>query len=65
MELIARARLLGLAPPAAVKRAAILAFGVGALAGLALSVAVGPELLVVGEGQVVERWPVAARAANR
>jgi 1,4-dihydroxy-2-naphthoate polyprenyltransferase len=46
----------GLAPPAAVKRAALLAFGVGALAGLALSIAVGPELLVVGALSIAAGW---------
>jgi 1,4-dihydroxy-2-naphthoate polyprenyltransferase len=46
----------GLASPAAVKRAAMLAFGVAALAGLALSIAVGPELLVVGALSIAAGW---------
>lgn len=43
----------GLAAPAAVKRAAGLAFGVGALAGIALAVAVDLRLLVVGAAAVL------------
>jgi 1,4-dihydroxy-2-naphthoate octaprenyltransferase len=46
----------GLAEPAAVKRAAIAAFGVAALAGLALAIAVGPELLVVGVAAIAAGW---------
>src|SRR3984893_9126277 len=46
----------GLASPAAVKRAALVAFGVAALAGLALSVAVEPELLVVGALSIAAGW---------
>jgi 1,4-dihydroxy-2-naphthoate polyprenyltransferase len=44
------ARLVGggLATPGEVKRAALAAMGVAAVAGLALTVAVGPELLLVG-----------------
>ena len=38
----------GLASPSAVKKAALAAFGVAGLAGLALAIAVGWELLVVG-----------------
>jgi 1,4-dihydroxy-2-naphthoate polyprenyltransferase len=46
----------GLAPPKAVKRAALLAFGVAALAGLALAVAVGPILLLVGAAAIAAGW---------
>ena len=46
----------GLAAPAAVKRAALAAFGVAALAGLALAVAVGWELLVVGAAAIAAGW---------
>jgi 1,4-dihydroxy-2-naphthoate octaprenyltransferase len=46
----------GLAEPAAVKRAAVAAFGVAALAGLALAIAVGPELLVVGVAAIAAGW---------
>ncbi|MHB8464733.1 MAG: 1,4-dihydroxy-2-naphthoate polyprenyltransferase [Acidimicrobiales bacterium] len=46
----------GLAPPVAVKRAAVLAFGVAAVVGLALSVAVGPELLLVGAASIAAGW---------
>jgi len=46
----------GLASPAAVKRAALLSFGVAAVAGLALTVAVGPELLVVGMASFLAGW---------
>jgi len=46
----------GLATPAAVKRAAFLAYGVAAIAGLALAVAVGPELLVVGSAAIAAGW---------
>jgi 1,4-dihydroxy-2-naphthoate octaprenyltransferase len=42
----------GLATPAEVKRAAALAFAVALLAGLALAVAVGPELVPVGVASV-------------
>lgn len=42
----------GLASAAVVKRAAALSFGVAALAGLALALAVGPELLVVGAAAI-------------
>jgi 1,4-dihydroxy-2-naphthoate octaprenyltransferase len=45
-----------LASPAAVKRAALAAFGVAALAGLALSIAVGPELLAVGALSIAAGW---------
>ncbi len=46
----------GLAAPAAVRRAAVLAFGVAAVAGLALTVAVGPQLLVVGALCIAAGW---------
>ena len=46
----------GLQPPGAVKRAAMLCFAVAALAGLALAVAVGPELLVVGAAAIAAGW---------
>ena len=46
----------GLASPAAVRWAAIAAFAVAALAGLALTVAVGPELLVVGALSIAAGW---------
>jgi len=46
----------GLAPPKAVKRAALLAFGVAALAGLALAIAVGPILLLVGAAAIAAGW---------
>jgi 1,4-dihydroxy-2-naphthoate polyprenyltransferase len=46
----------GLASPAAVKRASLVAFGVAAVAGLALTVAVGPELLIVGAASIAAGW---------
>ncbi len=46
----------GLARPGAVKRAAFASFGVAGLAGLALAVAVGPELLVVGGAAIAAGW---------
>ncbi len=46
----------GAASPGAVKRAAFLAFGVAAVAGLALTVAVGPILLVVGAASFAAGW---------
>jgi 1,4-dihydroxy-2-naphthoate octaprenyltransferase len=46
----------GLAPPGAVKRAAIASFAVAGAAGLALAVAVGPELLVVGAAAIAAGW---------
>lgn len=46
----------GLAPPTAVKRAALAAFGVAGIAGLALAVAVGPELIVVGAASFAAGW---------
>ncbi|MBL8775393.1 MAG: 1,4-dihydroxy-2-naphthoate polyprenyltransferase [Acidimicrobiales bacterium] len=46
----------GAASPGAVKRAAFLSFGVAAVAGLALTVAVGPILLVVGAASFLAGW---------
>jgi 1,4-dihydroxy-2-naphthoate polyprenyltransferase len=46
----------GLRSPGAVKRAALVAFGVAAVAGLALALAVGPELLVVGAAAIAAGW---------
>lgn len=46
----------GLASPSAVKRAALVAFAVAGVAGLALAVAVGPELLVVGAASFAAGW---------
>jgi 1,4-dihydroxy-2-naphthoate octaprenyltransferase len=46
----------GLQPPGAVKRAALLAFGVAGVAGLALAVAVGPELVAVGAAAIAAGW---------
>lgn len=46
----------GLAPAGAVKRAALAMFGVAAVAGGALAVAVGPELLVVGAAAIAAGW---------
>jgi 1,4-dihydroxy-2-naphthoate octaprenyltransferase len=46
----------GLASPGAVRRAALSAFGVAAAAGLALAVAVGPELLIVGAVSIAAGW---------
>ena len=46
----------GLASPAAVRRAAIGSFGVAAVAGLSLTVAVGPQLLVVGAASFAAGW---------
>jgi len=46
----------GLAAPGTVKRAAVLSFGVAALAGLALAIAVGPVLLLVGAAAIAAGW---------
>jgi 1,4-dihydroxy-2-naphthoate polyprenyltransferase len=46
----------GLRSPGAVKRAALAAFLVAAVAGLALALAVGPELLVVGAAAIAAGW---------
>lgn len=46
----------GLKAPGAVKRAALLSFLVAGVAGLALAVAVGPELLAVGAAAIAAGW---------
>jgi 1,4-dihydroxy-2-naphthoate octaprenyltransferase len=46
----------GIKPAAAVKRAALLSFGVAGVAGLALEAAVGPELVVVGALSFAAGW---------
>ena len=46
----------GLARPGAVKKAALLSFGVAGVAGLALAVGVGWELLVVGALAIAAGW---------
>src|SRR5579885_3298450 len=46
----------GLAAPASVKRAAFAAFAVAGIAGLALSIAVGPQLIVVGAAAMAAGW---------
>jgi 1,4-dihydroxy-2-naphthoate polyprenyltransferase len=46
----------GLQPPGAVKRAALLMFGIAGLAGLALALAVGPELVLVGAAAIAAGW---------
>ena len=46
----------GLRSPGAVKRAALLSFLVAGLAGLALAVAVGPELVAVGAAAIAAGW---------
>jgi len=46
----------GLQPPGAVKRAALASFLVAGLAGSALAVAVGPELVVVGAAAIAAGW---------
>src|SRR6478609_531783 len=46
----------GLATPGAVKRAAFLAFGVAAVAGLVLSLVVNPWLLLVGVAAIGAAW---------
>lgn len=46
----------GLVEPSLVKRAAFVCFGVAAVAGLALTIAVGPELLVVGVASILAGW---------
>jgi 1,4-dihydroxy-2-naphthoate octaprenyltransferase len=46
----------GLASAGAVKRAAMLSFAVAGVAGLALTIAVGPELLVVGAASFAAGW---------
>jgi 1,4-dihydroxy-2-naphthoate octaprenyltransferase len=46
----------GLASPAAVRTAAVASFGVAALAGLALALAVSPWLVVVGAACIAAAW---------
>jgi 1,4-dihydroxy-2-naphthoate polyprenyltransferase len=46
----------GLVPPGAVKRAAVVAFAVAGLAGLALAAAVGWELVAVGAAAMAAGW---------
>lgn len=46
----------GLASPGSVKKAALAAFAVAGLAGLALAVAVGLELIVVGAAAIAAGW---------
>jgi 1,4-dihydroxy-2-naphthoate octaprenyltransferase len=46
----------GLAPPATVKRAALLAFGVAAVAGLALAVSTSWWLVAVGVASIAAAW---------
>ena len=46
----------GLATPHAVRRAALLAFGVAAIAGLALAIAVSPLLIIVGALCMLAGW---------
>ena len=46
----------GLASPAAVRGAALVSFAVAAVVGLALTVAVGPELLLVGTACIAAGW---------
>ena len=46
----------GIQPPRAVKRAALLCFAGAAVAGMALAIAVGPQLLVVGAAAIAAGW---------
>jgi 1,4-dihydroxy-2-naphthoate octaprenyltransferase len=46
----------GLVPPGQVKRAALMAFGLAGLVGLALAAAVGWELIVVGAAAIAAGW---------
>ncbi len=46
----------GIQPPGAVKRAALLSFGVAVVAGLGLAAVVGVELLVVGAAALAAGW---------
>ncbi|HEX9683263.1 MAG TPA: 1,4-dihydroxy-2-naphthoate polyprenyltransferase [Acidimicrobiales bacterium] len=50
----------GLATASEVKRAAVAAFGVAAVAGLALTFAVGPELIPVGAASIAAGWAYTA-----
>jgi 1,4-dihydroxy-2-naphthoate octaprenyltransferase len=46
----------GIQPPGAVKRAALLSFALAGGAGLALALAVGPELIIVGAAAIAAGW---------
>ncbi len=46
----------GLQPAKAVKRAALLSFAIAGIAGLALAIAVGPELVAVGAAAIAAGW---------
>ncbi len=46
----------GLAAPSSVRRAALVSFAVAGAAGLALTVVVGPQLLVVGAASIAAGW---------
>jgi len=46
----------GIQPPGAVKRAALISFGIAAVAGLGLAAVVGVELLVVGAAALAAGW---------
>ncbi len=46
----------GLASPTAVKRAALVAFGVAAVAGLVLALAVNPWLIAIGAAAIAAAW---------
>ncbi len=46
----------GIKPPGAVKRAALASFAVAGAAGLALAIAVGPELIAVGAAAIAAGW---------
>ncbi len=46
----------GIQPPKAVKRAAVLSYAVAGVAGLALALEVGPELIVVGAAAFAAGW---------
>jgi 1,4-dihydroxy-2-naphthoate octaprenyltransferase len=46
----------GIQPPGAVKRAALACFAVAGLAGLALALVVGPELIAVGAAAIAAGW---------
>ena len=57
-ERVGPARLVGsgLATPAETRRAAIIAFGIAAVVGLVLSLAVAPWLLLVGAASIAAGW---------
>ena len=46
----------GIQPPKAVKTAALMSFALAGMAGLALAVAVGPELVAVGAAAIAAGW---------